>query len=48
MARECDRLVTLRAPQRFRAVGQFYEEFPPVSEERVRQLLLEHQPAVEV
>ena len=48
MARECDRLVTLRAPQRFRAVGQFYEEFPAVSEERVRQLLLEHQPAVEV
>jgi predicted phosphoribosyltransferase len=47
LARECDRLVTLRAPQRFRAVGQFYEEFPPVSEDRVRELVLAHQPAVE-
>jgi putative phosphoribosyl transferase len=47
MARECDRLVTLRAPQRFRAVGQFYQEFPPVSDDRVRQLLRDHQPAVE-
>ena len=47
LSRECDRLVTLRAPQRFRAVGQFYEEFPPVSEDRVRALLAEHQPAIE-
>ena len=47
LARECDRLVTLRAPQRFRAVGQFYEEFPPVPEERVRELLAVHLPAME-
>ena len=47
LARECDRLVTLRAPQRFQAVGQFYEDFHPVSEERVRELLAAAQPAVE-
>ena len=39
LARECDRLVTLRAPQRFQSVGQFYEDFQPVPEERVRELL---------
>ena len=27
LARECDRLVTLRAPQRFPAVSEFYEHF---------------------
>jgi putative phosphoribosyl transferase len=47
LARECDRLVTLRAPQRFQSVGQFYEDFHPVSEERVRELLAAAQPAVE-
>jgi putative phosphoribosyl transferase len=47
LARECDRLVTLRAPQRFQSVGQFYEDFHPVSEERVRDLLAAAQPAVE-
>ena len=47
-ARECDRLVTLRAPQRFRAVSQFYEEFPQVTEERVRELLAAHLPAMEL
>lgn len=47
LARECDRLVTLRAPQRFQSVGQFYEDFQPVSEERVRELLASAQSAVE-
>jgi len=44
LARECDRLVTLRAPQRFQAVGQFYENFQPVPEERVRELLAAARP----
>ena len=48
LARECDRLVTLRAPQRFRAVSQFYEEFPQVTEERVRELRAAHLPAMEL
>jgi predicted phosphoribosyltransferase len=39
--------VTLRAPQRFQSVGQFYEDFQPVSEERVRELLAAAQPSVE-
>ena len=47
LARECDRLVTLRAPQRFQSVGQFYEDFQPVSEERVRELLAAARPSVE-
>jgi putative phosphoribosyl transferase len=47
LARECDRLVTLRAPQRFQSVGQFYEHFQPVPEERVRELLAASQPAAE-
>jgi putative phosphoribosyl transferase len=47
LARECDRLVTLRAPQRFQSVGQFYEDFQPVPEERVRELLAAAQPAAE-
>src|SRR3954452_4532375 len=47
MARECDRLVTLRAPQRFRSVGQFYEDFQPVPEERVRELLAAARPSVQ-
>jgi putative phosphoribosyl transferase len=47
LARECDRLVTLRAPQRFQSVGQFYEDFQPVSEERVRELLAAARPPVE-
>lgn len=34
-----DRLVGLHVPEEFYAVGQFYEEFPQVSDEEVRQLL---------
>jgi putative phosphoribosyl transferase len=44
LSRECDRLVTLRAPQRFQSVGQFYESFQAVSEERVRELLAAARP----
>ncbi len=34
-----DELVVLEAPQYFQAVGQFYQEFLPVSDEEVIQLL---------
>ena len=47
LSRDCDRLVALRAPQRFRSVGQFYEDFRPVTEDRVRDLLAIYQPQVE-
>lgn len=39
LARDCDRLVALRDPQRFTAVSQFYEHFEPVSEKTVAGLL---------
>ena len=48
LERECDRLVTLRAPQRFHAVSQFYEHFGEVTEARVRELLSTAKPAVEM
>jgi predicted phosphoribosyltransferase len=48
LERECDRLVTLRAPQRFHAVSQFYEHFDEVTESRVRALLASAKPAVEL
>jgi putative phosphoribosyl transferase len=48
LERECDRLVTLRAPQRFHAVSQFYEDFDEVTESRVRALLANAKPAVEL
>lgn len=35
----CDRLVYLDAPPRFMAVGQFYEDFSEVSDDRVVELL---------
>jgi putative phosphoribosyl transferase len=47
LARECDRLVLLHDPQRFRSVSEFYLEFEPVSEERVRDLMADAEPAVE-
>jgi len=43
-----DRLVTLRAPQRFHAVSQFYEHFDEVTESRVMALLATAKPAVEL
>jgi len=48
LERECDRLVTLRAPQRFHAVSQFYEHFDEVTESRVMALLASAKPAVEL
>ena len=48
LERECDRLVTLRAPQRFHAVSQFYENFDEVTESRVMALLASAKPAVEL
>lgn len=48
LERECDRLVTLRAPQRFHAVSQFYERFGEVTESRVTALLANAKPAVEL
>jgi predicted phosphoribosyltransferase/dienelactone hydrolase len=39
MAQLCDETVCVVAPQDFRAVGQFYENFPPVSEDEVLALL---------
>ena len=36
---ELDKMVVLETPEAFRAVGQFYEEFEPVSDETVVQLL---------
>lgn len=48
LERECDRLVTLRAPQRFHAVSQFYEHFDEVTESRVMALLATAKPAVEL
>ena len=48
LERECDRLVTLRAPQRFHAVSQFYEDFAEVSEARVLELLSTAKPAIEM
>jgi predicted phosphoribosyltransferase len=48
LERECDRLVTLLAPQRFHAVSQFYENFDEVTEARVLALLSAAKPAVEM
>ena len=48
LERECDRLVTLRAPQRFHTVSQFYEHFDEVTESRVMALLASAKPAVEL
>lgn len=48
LERECDRLVTLLAPQRFHAVSQFYEHFGEVTEARVTALLANAKPAVEL
>jgi putative phosphoribosyl transferase len=48
LERECDRLVTLKAPQRFHTVSQFYEQFGEVTESRVMALLANAKPAVEL
>lgn len=37
--RWCDAIICLQAPKRFRAIGQFYEDFAQVEDEEVVQLL---------
>ena len=37
--RWCDDVVCLLCPEDFQAVGQFYEDFPPVEDEQVVELL---------
>jgi putative phosphoribosyl transferase len=36
---ECDEVICLQQPERFLAVGQFYEEFPVVDDEQAVELL---------
>jgi len=38
----CDKIVCLQQPEKFEAVGQFYEDFPQVDDVRVVDLLLKH------
>jgi len=45
----CDELVYLTAPSHFRAVGQFYEDFPQLDDEEVTAIMrqaLEGHPAL--
>lgn len=39
LAKSVDRVFCLNAPEIFQATGQFYEEFPPVSDREVRMIL---------
>lgn len=39
LRREADEVVCLRAPEAFLAIGLFYESFPQLTDEEVRQLL---------
>ena len=48
LARECDRLVALRDPQRFQSVSGFYADFGEVPEQRVSDLYEAGRPPVEV
>ena len=48
LQRECERLITLCAPQAFTAVGQFYEEFGQVPESEVADLLADSRRAIEL
>jgi predicted phosphoribosyltransferase len=43
----CDRLICLRSPTAFWAVGQFYKSFETVEDEEVVRLLREFAPAKE-
>jgi predicted phosphoribosyltransferase len=40
--RHCDEVVCLHAPEEFRAVGQVYEDFSPVEDDTVVELLRKH------
>ncbi len=44
----CDDLVCLFSPEEFWAVGQFYEDFTPVEDEEVVEILREFAPAVQM
>jgi predicted phosphoribosyltransferase len=44
LAREVDELVCPLEPERFTAVGLWYRDFSPVSDESVRELLKERGP----
>lgn len=48
LARECDRLVALRDPQRFQSVSGFYADFGEVPEQRVCDLYEAGRPPVEL
>jgi putative phosphoribosyl transferase len=48
LARECERLITLRAPQRFTAVGEFYEDFSEVPEDEVAAIIAASVSALEL
>ena len=48
LARECERLITLRAPQRFTAVGEFYDNFDEVPEDEVAALMASSVTALEL
>lgn len=48
LARECERLITLRAPQRFTAVGEFYDNFDEVPEDEVAALMASSVSALEL
>ncbi|MGN6379721.1 MAG: phosphoribosyltransferase [Gaiellales bacterium] len=48
LARECDRLVFLRDPQRFTTVAQFYDDYAEVTETQVAALLATARPTMEM
>lgn len=44
VSRRCDDVVRLLCPDEFRAIGQFYEDFSQVEDERVMDLLRQAAP----
>jgi predicted phosphoribosyltransferase len=45
LAKHCDEVVCLLAPEDFHAVGQFYDDFSPVEDDEVLRLLKEQREA---
>ena len=45
LARDADAVIALETPEAFVAVGQWYRDFSPVTDEEVRDLLAAHHPA---
>jgi predicted phosphoribosyltransferase len=39
LGRYFDKIITVELPHDFRAVGEFYKEFPQVEDEEVKKLL---------